>query len=177
MDDLELVRIVRGVRRADRLDGFVLAVGESWLLMTEVDEGVSLNGFTALRPADVVKVKRRKNPFVRRALELHGEWPPARPLGEVSLATTRELIESAAACYPLVTLYLEEMNPGMCFIGVPAAFTRASAYLQEVTPRATWEDTTRKYKLSDITQVAFGARYEGALHDVAGPPPLRQDLD
>src|SRR5687768_3957557 len=54
-----LVRLSRSIRRTDPLDGFVVALGQTWVLLAVLDHNIYLNGFAALRVADVKKVKRR----------------------------------------------------------------------------------------------------------------------
>lgn len=73
-----LVRVRRSIRRSDKLDGFVMGVGQAWLLLALLDPNVYLNGYVAVRLADLSKVEVRAGPdsFVGRALAARGEWPP-----------------------------------------------------------------------------------------------------
>ncbi|WP_141704242.1 hypothetical protein [Planobispora rosea] len=47
------VRVWRGIDRADRLDGYVVGVGEKWALLHTVSEEIRLDGYSAVRLADV----------------------------------------------------------------------------------------------------------------------------
>jgi hypothetical protein len=169
----ELVTVRRAIKGADRLHGYVLAVGSRWILMAELASGIYLDGVVAVRVKDVVEVRRdsMSGRFVRRALELHGEWPPRLPAGAVTLAKTRELIKSCAKLAPLVTLHVEYNDPDVCYIGVPVGWGKRSVKLLGVTPQATWETSPDSWKLADLSRVEFGGRYERTLDEVAGPAP------
>jgi hypothetical protein len=168
LDRTELVYVHRKIRKADVVDGYVLAVGAKWVLMATLGIG-SLNGFTAVKLKDIVRVKRgRTAKFWRRLLELQGEWPPAVPEPEVALDGIHGLLESAPL--PLVTIHIEREDPEVCFIGVRVKVTRRWLRLAEVTPKAKWSEFT-KWELDSITKVDFGGGYERALFAVAGPHP------
>ncbi len=169
--DQSLIRVSRSIRRSDKIDGFVMAVGDAWVLLAVFSPGIDLNGYVALRLSDVSKVKRRGRPddFVGRALAARGEWPPA-PV-DVDLDTVAGLIKTAADVAPLVTLLVEEDDPAVCFIGRPVGFGDRSVRLLEITPQAEWEKRPTKWAFENITRVDFGGRYEEALDLVGGPPP------
>ena len=57
--DQPLIRVSRGIRRSDEIDGFVVGLGQAWVLLAVLDPTIDLNGYVALRLADVSKVERR----------------------------------------------------------------------------------------------------------------------
>jgi hypothetical protein len=173
LHDHDLVRLRRRIRGAEKLDGYVLAVARSWLLMALLDNGIRLDGYAALRTADVVGVEpRRTSSFVGKALALQGSWPPVGAAG-VDLTDIRSLIGSVAECFSLVTLHLEKADPDVCFIGRPVGFGKSSVRLQEITPEAAWRREPTKWSLREVTRIDFGGAYEHALYAVGGDPPLR----
>jgi hypothetical protein len=166
----ELVRIVRSIRGADKLEGSILETGSEWLLMHELNTELFLDGHVAVRVADVRSVKPLgSSSFPARALRHYGE-KPRRP-GLVKLTSARTVIESASRRFPLVTIHVERRDPAVCYIGVPLRITSRSLRLREITPEAQWEDKPRTYRLGDITQVEIGGRYQRALLAVGGRPP------
>lgn len=170
LDQQVLVKVARTIRRSDRLAGFVVGIGKVWVLLALLDPNMYLNGFAAIRLRDISKVKSpRTGSFVRRALELRGDWPPVG--ANVDLDGTAELVRTAAELAPLVTLHFERDDPTVCFIGKPVRFTRGSVRLMEVDPQAEWEPSPSKWSLADVTRGEFAGRYEEALALVAGPPP------
>lgn len=170
--DRELVRVRRRIRRAERLTGYVLGLGETWLLMTSVDGGVGVDGYQALRLADVRDVKRRKSSesFLRRALDLVGQWPPQAPAG-LDLDDESSLLDGAARAFPLLALHVEREDPDLCHIGQPLTWNASAVTLLEVDPDAAWEGTATRLELARVSRVDFGGRYEKTLWQLAGPPP------
>jgi hypothetical protein len=166
-----LVRLRRGIHRADKLEGYVVMHTDSWLLMAVVDDRILLNGFAALRSADVIAVKARPTDgFVGKALALQGAWPPTAP-PHVDLTDVRTLIASVAEHYSLVTLHLERSIPDACFIGGLVGIRKRTVGIREVSPQATWHREPTKWPLRKITRIDFGGAYENALYKVAGDPP------
>lgn len=171
MEDRTLVRLTRSIRNADKVDGFVVGIGEEWVLLASLDPNIDLDGFTGVRLADITKVAVRGGPdsFVPRALHVRGKWPPVP--AEVNLDGVSELIRTAADLAPLVVIHIEADDPDVCFIGRPIRFTARKVHLVEIDPQARWRDQPRKYLLQSVTQVEFGGRYEEALVLVGGTEP------
>ncbi len=169
----QLVCIGRRIPRTNRVDGYILSLGKSWILLAALDGGIYLDGYIALRRRDIVEVKRKRDSdsFVRRVLELHNDWPPNLPVGVIlDLANTQTLIDTAAKHFPLVVILTERLDPDICFIGAPTSVTQRTVYLHEVTSKAEWENRSNHHKLSDITRVDLAGRYETALYEIAGSP-------
>jgi hypothetical protein len=166
-----LVRLRRRIDRADKLQGYVVMLADSWLLMAVVDDGIRFNGFAALRSADVVAVKPRPTDgFVGKALALQGTWPPTAP-PHVDLTDVGRLFASVAEHFSLVTLHLEKSLPDVCFIGRLVGVRKRTAEIREVSPQATWLREPTKWPLRKVTRIDFGGAYENALYAVAGDPP------
>ncbi|MCU7730062.1 hypothetical protein ODJ79_40645 [Actinoplanes sp. KI2] len=148
-----------------------MMLADSWLLMAVVDDGIRLNGFAALRSADVVAVKSRPTGgFVGKALALQGTWPPTAP-PNVDLTEIRKLVASVAEHFSLITLHLERSTPDACFIGRLVGIRKRAIGIREVSPQATWDPRPTKWRLRKITRIDFGGAYENALYAVAGDPP------
>src|SRR5688572_18739535 len=73
----ELIRLRRAIRGADRLEGFVAGVGREWILVHVFDADMFLDGYSAVRIADLRRVERRGGPesFPVRALRHFGQTP------------------------------------------------------------------------------------------------------
>jgi hypothetical protein len=164
-----LVRILRTIRGADSVDGFVLKIGAEWLLLQNLDPGMFLDGHVSLRVRDIRRVKPLPSgSFAARALQHYGDRP--RMPGRVDLSSTRTLIESSSRRFPLVTIHVERRDPSVCYIGVPVDVNSRTLRLREITPDADWENEPRSYRLADVTRVDIGGRYERALLAVGGRP-------
>ena len=169
--DLDHVRLRRRIKRADRLDGFVVGLGHRWVLLRLVDNAMHLDGFAAVRIRDIEEVKADPSGnFVREALEWRAQGAANEGVPQLDLDSDRGLITSAGKAYPLISIHIEYQRPDVCFIGTPVRVTSKSVDLHEVTPRARWRDDRRRWQYSDISRVEVGGGYEAALHAVAGPP-------
>jgi hypothetical protein len=161
--DAPLVQVERFGDR-DMLSGFVVGLGEAWLLLHLVRDGVALDGWTAVPitgVADVTLVGDES--FAPRALRLRGVAP--EPLPDIALGETRSLVASAQALFPLVTLHLER-NDDICYIGRVEDVDEAGVVLRLLSPAASWEESER-FPYGEISRIEFGTAYDTALADVA----------
>ncbi|GGU49246.1 hypothetical protein [Streptomyces lavendofoliae] len=167
-----LVRVHRAIPRADRFEGFVVGVDAGWTLIARCTD-IRLDGWTAVRTADIVKVRRRGdgNCLTIRALRRRGRWPVRMPEPAVRLDTLPALAESASAAFGLITLHVERHMPDVCYIGALTELRRASLRLREVDTEARWRDGVSAFRFKDITRVEFGGHYEKTLREFAGPRP------
>ena len=163
----ELVRVVRSIRRADKLEGFVLKIGAEWLLLHVLNPAMFLDGHVAVRVSDVRSVKTLgSDSFAARALRHYGDKP--RKLGKVELRSTKAVIASASKTFSLVTIHIEQRDPSVCYIGMPVALSTRALRLREISSEARWDDEPTTYWLRDVTRVDIGGRYERALLAVGG---------
>lgn len=166
------VRVVRRPKKVDQLDGYVVGLGESWVLLTVDLDGLP-NGFTALRLRDIKRIERGPSGrFVRKSLKAHDAWPPVAPGTLIELdGGALDLVESAALAAPLVTIHPERDDPGICFIGRPAGSGRRKLLLHEVNPSGRWVSKPYAHRIDWITRIEFGGIYETNLAIVAGEEP------
>ena len=171
LDDLELVRLARR-RDLTAVDGFVVTVGPRWVLLAGLDPAIRLAGHVAVRRVDICEVRRPSTgDFVRRALELRGQWPPAAPDFPVDLENAHTLLRSLHGPAPLVTVCAEHDDPDRCLVGAIDGLSPRTLRLREVSPRAVWTVASTRQRIDRITRVGIGGGYEQALLDVAGPTP------
>jgi len=153
-----------------RIAGYAVGIG-SWLLLNLLNtDSIALNGYTAVRAHDLrraVPLADEDEGFLVRAARLR-KLRPRKPPG-ISLASTTELLRTAARSFPLVTIHREKSKRDreVCWIGIPERFTGRFVELREVTPAARFRDRTRRHPLAAITEIDFGGGYEAALVDVA----------
>ncbi len=163
------------IRRAhglDRLEGYAVAVGERWLLLARVADGLWWHGWTAVRLKDVRSVRRPDGaPFLERVLRLRAQWPPGAPDVGADLSSLRALLASLQGIAVPVAVVAERADPDVRRTGAVRRVGRRRVHLQEVTPTARWRRTTTTVELDGITRVDIGGAYDLALVAVAGPPP------
>jgi hypothetical protein len=146
----------------------VLDVGAEIALLHRLSDSIHLDGYTVFRIADVTHVNLRPcyRSFYKRALALRRERPRL-PRG-IDLGSLARAIATASAAFPLVTLHREAISPDTCSIGTVRQMTEKSIVLRWLTPGATWDGDSPRYRLADITLLEFGGEYEDALARVAG---------
>jgi hypothetical protein len=172
LEEKSHVVIKRGIKKADQIRGYVLAIDQAWMLLAKTRDGGYTDGFSVLRIADITKVQPDKS-FGAQFLRQMDQWPPAGPSGPIDLSGPQTIITGAAAVQTLVTLYTEVKWPDECYIGAPVDWEKKRVWLLEVDGQARWERDMSAYHLKKITRIEFGGDYEKALLAVAGPLPPR----
>ncbi len=164
--------LVRLSRRFEthNIHGYVLDVGPEMFMLAIVSDRIWLDGYECFRIGDIGKLKPRPHAgFVETALRIRGDDKPPHP--PVSVASLEDLLHSANAAFPLVTIHRELIDPTVCHIGRVLGVERRRVSMRLIRPEATWEADAKTYRLRDITRVGFGADYEDALHLVGGSLP------
>jgi hypothetical protein len=166
----ELVLLRRNIWKADVIEGFVVDLAGDWVVLHVVYD-VGLNGWSVVRLDTVRTVEREPaNSFLPRALAQFGE-EPAPVL--VDLTSPVDIIRSLAATFPLLTLLAEIDDPRAAAVGRPTRTGKKKVDLLEITPEGTWDGREpRRLRFADITRVDVGGRYEQALHELGGYPPI-----
>lgn len=164
------IRIVRGIKRADRLDAHVVGIGRRWVLLAMSDEG-SPDGYVVVQLTDIKHIYwDPAERFIRESLKAQDAWPPSPPRQRLDLDhRVKSLVQSVIACSALVTVHPELERTDVCYIGRPARWGKRTLHLHEVDLEGLWEDETTKHRIDAITRVDFDRRYEKNLATVAGP--------
>lgn len=162
------VRVARESVEDGWADGYLVGTGPDFFAINLVDKSIRLDGFNCMRYADVSSVDAPApySAFRDRVLKLRGQ-EPARSV-PVDLSSVSELIRTAAAAYPVVTLHLDWQDPGCCYIGKILSVDDDEVSIRCITPGGEWQDDVDRYSLSDITRVDFAGAYEEALILVGG---------
>jgi hypothetical protein len=165
-----LVRLERSPRYADRVDGFVVAVGRKWALLAATTDGGYFDGFVAVRVRDVRRVRRDRT-FERAFAMTRPEWPPVAP-GPVDLDSTTGLLRTLAATAPLIGIEKEHEREAI-WIGTLVDVRRGGVGLREVRPDASWHRRPLWYERRAVTKVSVRTHYLTGLAVIAGEPPTR----
>ncbi|MCU7826685.1 hypothetical protein [Kitasatospora sp. DSM 101779] len=166
----ELIRVGRSIRGADRIDGFAVAASPGWTVLA-VCTDVQLDGWSAVRTADITEVRRRGDDtcLTIRALRRRGQWPVRPPLPAVPPDDLPGLLQAAGRGFGLIAVGRERQQPDACWIGAVAELRPKSLRLHEVDPDARWHPDVSGFRFKDITRIDFGGRYEQTLQEFAGP--------
>ena len=92
------IRVVRSIKKSDRLDAHVVGIGRKWVLLAMATDG-SPDGHVVLRIKDIKHIYwDPAERFIRRSLKAQQAWPPSPPSERVDLDHgVKELVESVAA--------------------------------------------------------------------------------
>lgn len=165
-------RIVRYVR--SRLDeegiashGYVVGHSHSWLLTHYVGDALGLDGYDAVRMADLTEVTfdGPETRFLERCVTLKQQVALA-PAG-IDLASTKALLESVARAFPLLMIHREHLLPDRCEVGQLKLVGRDAYTLRWLTPQATWSDDDGIYRFEDVTRLTFASEYDLTLAALA----------
>lgn len=168
ISEQHIIRVDRALKFADRLDGFVVAVGGKWALMAQSSDGGFFNGYIAFRLCDVKKISRDKT-FETAFAKTQPEWPPACPF-EVDLNSTTGVLEGLGHDGTLIGIQKENERSAMWIGKLDEVWSRVM-YLHEVRPDATWHPAPLGYKLKAITTVEVATHYLRGLSAIAGAGP------
>src|SRR5689334_1133165 len=91
----KIMKIRRRSRPGYTIDGFVLAVGRQWVLLSQTTAGGYLDGYAAIRISDVKSVRPDRS-FQSEFAKTRPEWPPALPpvSTEPDLDGTKRMLRS-----------------------------------------------------------------------------------
>lgn len=166
-----IVRVERKPKFADRLDGFVVLVGERWALMAQISDGGFFNGYVAFRIRDVKRIKKDRT-FETDFAKTRAEWPPSYP-HEIGLGATADVIAGLSRGAELLGIQKEDERSAI-WIGKVYEIVKPWVYLLEVHPDATWYDEPLGYRLKAITTVEVDTNYLVGLTAIAGSEPAPQ---
>jgi hypothetical protein len=99
IDSQEMVRVERKPKYADRLDGFIVAMGAKWVVIAKIMDGGFFDGYSLFRLSDVAKVRRDKS-FEGKSARTQPEWPPTIDFA-INLDKTRTALRAVADNFPL----------------------------------------------------------------------------
>lgn len=160
LEEDKLVVIHRKKVDQNRLDGYVIGLSNTWVLLHLVDGNVVVpNGYKAIRLAHVSQIKVDRG-FVDGYLRLRGVHSERLPW--IQLDSLSSLLFSVSENYPLFMIETEYKEPEIGFVGRVEKLTKRNLWLKKIESTAEWIGT-EKFKLKDITCIDFGDGYVEAL--------------
>ena len=165
-------RLMRFHRRFEDgwITGYVIGIGPAFVMLADVSDHIRFNGFACYRLADIKNLRPAPYAeFVETALEKLGETQPETPA--VSLDSVGDILTTAGALFPMVTVFAEADRPQICNIGAIVRLDGGVVWMRDIGPDAAWEAQLTARRLDDVTRIDFGGAYETALALVGGPAP------
>lgn len=165
-DSTSLVRIERSPRHADRLYGFVVGIGNKWVLVAKTMDGGYFDGYAAIRLRDVRRVTRDRS-FASAFARTQPEWPPTPPPGGIDLDSTKGMLRTLGATAPLLGIE-KERERSATWIGTFVGLSHGAVGLHEVHPDASWYEQPLWYERRAVTMASVGTHYLTGRTAVAG---------
>lgn len=169
-----LIRLNRVSRPDQRFDGFVVGVGQKWVLIARTMNGGFFDGYAAIRLREVRRVRKDRS-FEPAFARTQPEWPPRPPVDRpvIDLDTTSGML--ATFLTPDALLSIErDKKYDVLWVGVPNELIDRQLYLWEVRSDASWHDAPLGYPIGSITVVCTDDHYLRGLAVVAGPAPVEE---
>ncbi|MFZ1683238.1 MAG: hypothetical protein WAU88_03815 [Candidatus Zixiibacteriota bacterium] len=162
----QLVVLDRSPKIKEKLEGYVVAANEHFVMLHLLGNGIYLDGYSIVRDQDIrrYRVLRDWERFAHKALKIRKQFPVQQ--SKIAIDSFATIFETIMKRFPLVTVYRERMNDSACYIGKVKKLTEATVTLSEIDPGAKW-GRVRRYNFKDITRIDFGQPYECALWLVA----------
>jgi DNA-binding Lrp family transcriptional regulator len=166
MPSHQLVRIRRRFEESI-IKGYICGVSEKFFMMALVSDKIWLDGYECFRISDLLSIEIDPYAaFIEVALAKRNQQHDVIP--DIKLHSVSEILASAGKLFPMLTIYQEEIDAGVCQIGSFCDVNRTQVSLLQIAPDAKWDQLATSYKLREITRVGFGASYENALAIVGG---------
>ena len=166
--DGTMVQIVRSPKHADKMDGFIVAVGDRWAVIQGACKGGYFDGYSAFRLEDVTKIRTVQG-FPEQFARTLPTWPPRCPEG-LELDSAASVLCSMARHSGLIGMEQDNRHCAL-WIGALVKAGRKWTWILEVRPDATWHEEPLGYKTKKTTLVTIDSHYQRALLAVAGDTP------
>lgn len=153
--------------------GFVVGVGERWVVLQVLANSVYLDGYDILRIADITGVEAdQEGGYIERAVAGLG----GRPAVDFNLpdhADTKDVLRAAADRSDLIGVFLEAEDDSPGLLGHLGRLGAKKFELQLINPRGVWTPEPSRWRYKDVTSVSVGGRYADALHRFGEERPIR----
>ena len=165
-----LVQFVRESleRPGCHLIGVPVAVGSRWVVFAHMDDSIRLDGFDALRIADLSSVRTvfRNREFYVRGLAFKRR---VAAIGSpYAVDSTRALLASIQKRHALFTIDREAGEARGADVGRVVTFGSSHCSFRTISPSAVWRKGSERVEYVDVTRIGFGAEYEETLGLAAG---------
>ncbi|WP_188508716.1 hypothetical protein [Conyzicola nivalis] len=162
------------LKKSETIDGYVVEVGEHWVVVAATSHVVYLDGWEVLRIRDISEVEvagKQARRYSDRALASLGT-PPSKPTGlSVSHGGRKEVLRSALESAPIVSVHSEKKYPDSLWVGRVLGYRGEKFGLQPIDSNGVWEEHDRSFTLAEISRVTIGGRYNDALQKFGDPRP------
>ncbi|WP_411701214.1 hypothetical protein [Conyzicola sp.] len=173
--DAEPVSVLRArLGKSETIDGYIVDVGEHWVVVAATSQVVYLDGWEVLRIRDISEVEvagKQARRYIDRALASLGT-PPSKPTGlDVVHGGWKEALRGVLESAPIVAVHSEKKYPDSVWVGHVLGYRGKKFGLQHIDANGVWEENDRSFTLAEISRVTIGGRYNDALREFGDPRP------
>lgn len=149
--------------------GFVVSVGEDFVITARLWQRSWLNGFMAVRMEAIDEVfPLEDEDFVCRVIRAAGD--PIPPPIPITANTMTDLVDSICQHYPVVIFSLKPPSDPSDLAGVVREVSQGTIRAQLISRQGSWIPEEEEIELSNVVSLLFGSEYETRLGRLAGLP-------
>lgn len=142
--------------------GFVLDFNDDFLLIEKFDDECNYDGLSILLRHNITRIRWAGNDLESMAKLID---VTKRQTGntDIDLSSTQKILESVNHRYNPVTVHIQDIDKGVCFIGQIHEMDERSVVIHEFGTKSTLDRKFILLSLDDITRIDVNGQYENNL--------------
>jgi hypothetical protein len=148
--------------------GFVLAVNDNFTLIHIFDcDYFKTDGYCVFENDSVktFRVYDSEEYFLSEVVKKKKIKP--KNISSISMENWETILQTVNANFNLVVVESEVIYKNQCNIGTLEKLGKKTFSLLEIKTDASWDESTTKYKLKNLTKVSFNNAYENTLWEIS----------
>ena len=150
--------------------GFVLDCNETFTLLNMFDRDIyDLDGYTVFFNEDVSEYwtyTTTENYLETKYIKFKNIKPQPQP--KISLKSLSDLLISISQNFSTMKIYRDNLSENGTVIGKLVEVKENTFKLLAIRTDGIWKEQPSRFRLSDVTRIDFGTKYEDVLLSVAG---------
>ena len=142
--------------------GFVIEFNEDYLLIESFDSDCKYDGIITFLRQDVTRIRWFGNEIesVHKVIDLSKRQ---KEKIDIDLTSIRSILESVQALYNHITVYIQDVDKDVCFIGQIHEIDDETVVIHEFGSKISLDRKFIILSLNDITKISANGHYENIL--------------
>ncbi|MFD2910242.1 hypothetical protein ACFSX9_16040 [Flavobacterium ardleyense] len=142
--------------------GFIINYTDNLILIEKYNDDFIYDGISVFQRENITRIKWNGND-INSCLSLVDLSKRNEKIKNLKLENLKNTIEEISARYNYVTLYIEDIDKGMCIIGEIEEIDEETIVINQYGTKSTLDRTFIMISLNDVTKVEAGGVYEENL--------------